>query len=161
MTDWPINRTVLFLTDGRLMPLNVHKSLARLATLHENSINFTIYLSLYTKGYFTMQNIIVDNGTGIFKAGIAGDDKPRVVLQNVVGKSAGSELYGNEAIGKRNELNLSYPMEHGAVTNWEDMEKFWKHAFGKLDVDLENHRVVMTEMQNENRAKTAEVRTHV
>jgi actin-related protein len=73
-----------------------------------------------------MQNIIVDNGTGIFKAGIQGDDDPRVSLPNIVGraKSSVDEFYaGDEAIAKKKGLDLSYPMQHGAVTDWDDMEK--------------------------------------
>ena len=26
-------------------------------------------------------------------------------------------------------LTLSHPIAHGAVTNWEDMEKVWHHTF--------------------------------
>jgi actin-related protein len=26
-------------------------------------------------------------------------------------------------------LTLKYPIEHGIVTNWDDMEKIWHHTF--------------------------------
>ncbi|XP_031568355.1 actin-like [Actinia tenebrosa] len=109
-----------------------------------------------------MQTLIVDNGTGLVKLGFQSEDDPKIVLPNIVGrdKSSGDVFYaGDEAIGKKN-LDLSYPMEHGAVVDWEDMEKYWKYAFGKLNVDFTNHGVLMTEAPSnppENRDKMAEI----
>merc|ERR1712226_1092264 len=36
---------------------------------------------------------------------------------------------GEEAQQKRGILLLKYPLEHGVITNWDDMEKIWKHTF--------------------------------
>eukprot|EP00877_Chromochloris_zofingiensis_P001094 jgi/Chrzof1/10986/Cz05g19190.t1 len=36
---------------------------------------------------------------------------------------------GDEAQSKRGNLSLRYPIEHGIVTNRDDMEKIWHHTF--------------------------------
>merc|ERR1712167_313744 len=43
---------------------------------------------------------------------------------------ADKEYYiGEEAQQKRGILILKYPLEHGIVQNWDDMEKVWRHTF--------------------------------
>ena len=37
---------------------------------------------------------------------------------------------------------MSYPIEHGIITNWEDMESLWSHTFmNELRVDPSEHPV--------------------
>ena len=77
--------------------------------------------------------LVVDNGSGTCKAGFGGDDVPRAVFPSIVGRppiqgtTAGiGQKYcsvGDEVQGKRDMLALKHPIEHGIVTNWDDMEK--------------------------------------
>lgn len=102
------------------------------------------------------QALVVDNGSGMCKAGFAGDDAPRTVFPSIVGRpkhpgmmvgmDAKDVFVGEEAQGKRGVLALKYPIEHGVVTNWEDMERIWHHTFyNELRVAPEEHPVLLTE----------------
>jgi len=40
-----------------------------------------------------------------------------------------SLFVGEEALSKRGLLQLNYPLEHGIVTSWDDLEAIWAHTF--------------------------------
>lgn len=53
---------------------------------------------------------------------------------------------GGEALSKRGILTLNYPLPHGIITNWEEMEEIWRHMFdNELYVAPEEHPVLLTE----------------
>jgi actin, other eukaryote len=64
----------------------------------------------------------------------------------MVGTGQKDEYVGDAAMARRGVLIIKYPLEHGIVTNWEDMEKIWHHAFySELRVDPQEHPVLLTE----------------
>merc|ERR1719203_2048690 len=66
----------------------------------------------------------------------------------MVGMHHKDVMIGDEAMSKRGILSLQYPIAHGIVTNWDDMEKIWHHTFyNELRVEPEEHGVMLTEAQ--------------
>jgi actin-related protein 2 len=55
-------------------------------------------------------------------------------------------MVGDEAAALRNYLQITQPMEHGIVRNWEDMKHLWDYTFTeKLRVDPAGRKVLLTE----------------
>jgi actin-related protein len=50
---------------------------------------------------------------------------------------------GSKAEAHRGALKLNYPIDHGVVTNWADMERLWAHVYAKdnLNCPSEEHAV--------------------
>ncbi|KAJ6437223.1 actin-1 [Purpureocillium lavendulum] len=101
--------------------------------------------------------IVLDNGSGTIRAGFAGDDLPKCFFPSWVGRPkhlrvlAGA-LEGDVFIGQkaatelRGLLKIHYPLEHGIVTDWDDMERIWEYVYGEgLKTLSEEHPVLLTE----------------
>ena len=115
-----------------------------------------------------MKVIVVDNGSATCKVGIAGDEAPKTVFSTVIGQPVeGSDLnskdsyVGDDAQRLRDKLAIRYPINHGVITNWDDMEKIWNYAFqDKLAIDPKECSMLMTEIVGNakaNREKMTEI----
>ena len=94
----------------------------------DNGNTITIYRN--TNYYF--------QGSGVVKAGFAGEAAPRAVFPCITGTpkeksvmmAETKNLYvGDLAEKKRGILNLSYPIENGIIQKWDQMEAIWHHTF--------------------------------
>ncbi|KAG8509721.1 Beta-centractin [Galemys pyrenaicus] len=111
-------------------------------------------------------------GSGVIKAGFAGDQIPKYCFPNYVGRPKhmrvmagaleGDLFIGPKAEEHRGLLAIRYPMEHGVVRDWNDMERIWQYVYSKdqLQTFSEEHPVLLTEAPlnpSKNREKAAEV----
>lgn len=117
--------------------------------------------------------LVIDNGTGYTKMGYAGNVEPNFIVPSLIatiaeGKSdAKSDIedlnffIGTEANQTRPNYNVDYPIRHGIVSNWDNMEKYWQRCiYQYLSVDPEDHFFLLTEPPMntpENREYTAEI----
>ena len=105
-----------------------------------------------------LTGIVIDNCSGMTKAGFAGQASPRAVFPTVVGRprhpapifqyhfSHGDAYVGDEVLSKCGVLRYNNPIVYGLVTNWDDMEKIWHHTFyNELRIAPEEHPVLLTE----------------
>jgi len=101
-------------------------------------------------------SLVLDNGSGMVKAGFASEDAPRSVFPSLIGRPKHKQIMvamatkdcyvGDEAQSRRGLCRLTYPIEHGIIKSWDDMEKIWDHTFqNELRVDPEEHPVLLTE----------------
>ncbi|KAK6197448.1 centractin actin-related protein of the dynactin complex [Scheffersomyces amazonensis] len=121
------------------------------------------------EGNLYNQPVVIDNGSGNLKAGFAGEDKPKTYASAIVGRpkyprimtgsllpevntdggaSGGKEdtFIGNLAQEYRGLLRLNYPISHGIVENWEDMELIWNHTYQQeLKINSQDHPLLITE----------------
>ncbi|KAF8926964.1 Actin-2, partial [Dissophora ornata] len=104
----------------------------------------------------TNQPVVIDNGSGVIKAGFAGDDQPKCFFPSFVGRPKhvrimagaveGDVFIGKKAQELRGLLKIKYPIEHGIVQDWDDMEKIWQHIYSdELKTMSEEHPVLLTE----------------
>ena len=100
--------------------------------------------------------LAVDEGRGMCRAGFAGGDVPRVVFPSTISRPTMSgtmvdmdqrdSYVEDEAQSKRGVSALKYPIEHGIVANWDDMEEIWHQTFcNERRVAPEEHPVLLTE----------------
>eukprot|EP01136_Pigoraptor_vietnamica_P012058 Opistho-1_new@51595 len=121
---------------------------------------------------FANQPIVIDNGSGVIKAGFAGEQIPKLIYPSYVGRPKHKRVMagaveGDHFVGPRAEeyrglLKLRYPMEHGIVNDWGDMERLWQHIYAPecLHTAPEEHPVLLTEAPHNprrNRERAAEI----
>jgi len=118
--------------------------------------------------------VVIDNGTGYSKLGFAGNYEPNYIIPTIISnivKKDGTKadpvqdldfFIGAEATeAKRSNYNIDYPIRHGIIENWDNMEKYWTRCiYQYMSCDPEEHYILLTEPPlntPENREYTAEI----
>ena len=67
-------------------------------------------------------------------------------VRAMAGAAEGDRFIGRRAQELRGLLRINYPMEHGIVNDWEDMERIWSYVYtDELKTLSEEHPVLLTE----------------
>jgi centractin len=120
---------------------------------------------------FSNQPLVIDNGSGLIKAGFAGADLPKLIFPAYVGRPKHVKVMatghgendlcvGDKAKELRGIMRLSYPIRHGIINDWDDMHQVWRHMYDELNIVQEQHPVLLTEAPlnpKSNRTKAAEI----
>jgi len=114
--------------------------------------------------------ICIDNGSGMVKAGIAGEQNPKLVFPSIIGKTKPKakkeqpelkDFYvGSEVASLMEQLIVKHPIDAGVVNDWDLMEKMWEYTFQQLGVEPEDKKVLLTEPPHnpkENKENMAEI----
>jgi len=101
--------------------------------------------------------LVIDNGSGVVKAGYGGDEQPNCVFPSIIaypkqkgiivgGGNDKDFFVGDEAQQKRGVCVVKYPISHGMIEDWDDMKKIWSHTFyNELRETPSDHPVLLTE----------------
>jgi actin-related protein len=94
--------------------------------------------------------VVLDNGTGYTKMGYAGNYEPNFIVPSLIANAVEkrgerkSDVFdldfyiGNEAASRTTggQYNIDYPIRHGIVDNWDNMEKYVTHYI-VIIIDIE------------------------
>lgn len=78
----------------------------------------------------------------------------------MAGAVEGDFFVGKKAEELRGLLKVKYPINHGIVEDWADMENIWNYTYSELRCQAEEHPVLLTEAPlnpRRNREKAAEI----
>ena len=92
--------------------------------------------------------------------GYAGNTEPNYIIPTVIAnvveekgrkKSDVEDLdffIGEDALVKRSNYNIDYPIRHGIVDNWDNMEKYWQRCiYQYLNCDPEEHYMLLVSLE--------------
>ena len=88
--------------------------------------------------------VVIDNGTGYTKMGYAGNCEPSFIIPSVIGTKDPQKVgkawkgvedmdfwIGDEAVQRSSDYTVNYPIRHGIVENWDNMERYWQRCIYK------------------------------
>lgn len=72
--------------------------------------------------------VVIDNGSGVIKAGLAGSREPQFVYSNIVGRTKGltcgvEVCVGDQAEQRRSSLSIRYRLLPAGRTRWRGRQE--------------------------------------
>ena len=114
--------------------------------------------------------VVIENGSGVLKAGNGGMEAPEFTCRALVGRPRppcpkDSDIYiGAVALEVASVTHMRFPTVGGIITHWDDVEELWRHAFTELKADAAEHWVFMVDtflgnkdLQHTQREKMAQI----
>jgi len=105
--------------------------------------------------------VVIDNGSGLTKAGYAGNTIPSSVFHSATGMKESDLKNAQGSKSFRNLRSLTLPIKHGIVEDWNAMENIWHTCFfDELRCNPQDHFVLLTESPlntPDNREEAAEI----
>jgi len=100
-----------------------------------------------------MPDVVVDNGAGTIKWGIAGEESPRKLMQaSIVRGPHGKKYIGDELDNCKSFANLNFqqPADRGYICDWGTTQTLWERGLGKsiLGVKPADCKLLVTEPPN-------------
>ena len=90
--------------------------------------------------------VVLDNGSGMIKAGFAGEKAPRAVSPTVGAQTKDGYVTGAKALLQGSIVQINRPVTSGFVTSWDDMIKVWSGVMkDELSVAPEDHGIILTD----------------
>ncbi|ELP87289.1 actin-2, putative [Entamoeba invadens IP1] len=118
-----------------------------------------------------IKKILVDNGSGVVKAGNYDEEFPSLCEPTIGGtlevrnEETGrptTQLFGTQAFESRLTVPLKYPIKRGIIIDFDLMDSIWDAAVDPLQENNDNHiQVVMTESTTNTQAKRIITANHV
>lgn len=97
------------------------------------------------------KTICIDNGSLSLKVGFGAVDLPKILIPSIAafdrshGKDAKPVAIADDANERRVDLHVNAAITRGLITDMDSMELLWKHALEKIEADLSDMQVFLTE----------------
>ncbi|CAD8065674.1 unnamed protein product [Paramecium sonneborni] len=104
---------------------------------------------------FANNSIVIDMGSSQIKAGIGGEEKPKLIFNSYIGRpkykalpvANSQEFYvGNQITDStRGVIKIKYPYQKGIIKDMNEMDQLWKYAFQELRGNPKECPILLTE----------------
>ncbi|KAK8850085.1 hypothetical protein M9Y10_018196 [Tritrichomonas musculus] len=92
-----------------------------------------------------LHTIVIDNGSGMMKAGWAGEEIPKSVFPSIVSHAQNNIFFGDQALLHQINAYIRYPIQRGSINDWDNLEKIYEYIFQRvLKTDSSKNPILIT-----------------